>query len=66
MKQMAAEVTAGKKKNEQAKEEKSTALVYRGSLGSLGAIHHFQSRHQLLIRKLPFQRLVGELAEEEV
>ena len=66
MKQMAAEVMAGKKKNEQAKEEKSTALVYRGPLGSLGAIRHFQSRYHLLIRKLPFQRLVRELAEEEV
>ena len=66
MKQMAAEVTAGKKKNEKAKEEKSTALVYRGPLEPLGAIRHFQSCYHLLIRKLPFQRLVQELAEEEV
>ena len=66
MKQMAAEVMAGKKKNEKAKEENSTALVYRGPLGPLGAIHHFQSRYHLLIRKLPFQRLVQELDEEEV
>ena len=58
MKQMAAEVMAGKKKNEKAKGEDSTALVYRGQLGSLVAIHHFQSHHQLLIQKLPFQRLV--------
>ena len=66
MKQMAAKVTAGKKKYEKAKEENSTALVYRGLLGPLGAIRHFQSHYHLLIRKLPFQRLVWELAEEEV
>ena len=67
MKQMAAEVMAGKKKNEKAKGEDSTALVYRGQLGSLGAIRHFLSHHyELLIRKLPFQRLVREIAEDEV
>ena len=66
MKQMATEVTVGKKKNEKTKEENSTALVYRGQLGSLGAIRHFQRHYQLLIRKLPFQRLVREIAEDEV
>ena len=40
------------------------AFVYRGPHGSLGAIRHFQKGTELLICKLPFQRLVREVTQD--
>ena len=67
MKLLMAAVAVEKKKNNKAKNKvPSTDLVYRGDGGSLGAIRHFQKRTDLLIRKLPFQRLVREVAQDVI
>ena len=55
---------AGAQKNKNEEEQKSTAFTYHGDQGWQGAIRHFQKRTELLIRKLPFARLVRELTEE--
>ena len=62
---MAAEVANQTQANKKNKKE-STTLVYRGPLGTLGEIKHFQKLTQLLIRKLPFQRVVREIAQSAV
>ena len=49
------------KNNQEKKRPKTTAMCYRGSRGPLGAISHYQKSTELLIRKLPFQRLVREI-----
>ena len=41
-------------------------MVYRGKGGSFGAIRHYQKGTKLLIRKLPFTRLVREVAHKVV
>ena len=64
IKVMAAAVAAERRANNQEKE--STDLVYRGPHGALGAIRHFQKSTALLIRKLPFQRLVREVAQDVI
>ena len=46
------------KNNQDKKRPKTTAMCYCGSRGPLGAISHYQKSTELLIRKLPFQRLV--------
>ena len=61
MKLLMASIAAEKRQN-----EKATDLVYRGNGGSLGAIRHYQKRMDLLIRKLPFQRLVREVAQDVI
>ena len=67
VKQLAALVAAKKKSNnEERKKVTSTELVYRGKGGSLGAIRHYQKGTKLLIRKLPFARLVREVAQKVV
>ena len=55
-----------KNKNDEARKEapKSTALTYHGDQGWQGAIQHFQKQTELLIRKLPFARLVRELTNK--
>ena len=54
-----------KNKNDEARKEKtSTALTYHGNQGWQGAVRHFQKRTELLIRKLPFARLVREITED--
>ena len=37
---------------------------YRAGMAALNDIHHFQKNTALLIRKLPFQRLVREIAQD--
>ena len=65
MKLLMAQIAAEKQKNNEEKEKlPSTSLVYRGREGALGAIRHYQKRTDLLIRKLPFQRLVREVAQD--
>ena len=66
IKVMANNVAAHRQANNEAKE--STALVYRGTGDALGQIRHFQSHAGtgFLIRKLPFQRLVREVAQEVI
>ena len=67
VKQLAALVAAKKKSNnEERKKVSTTELVYRGKGGSLGAIRHYQKGTKLLIRKLPFARLVREVAQKIV
>ena len=67
VKQLAALVAAKKKaNNEERKKVTSTELVYKGKGGSLGAIQHFQKGTKLLIRKLPFARLVREVAQKVI
>ena len=55
---------AASQKAENDKKKKSTALVYRGKRGPLGAIRYFQKSTDLLIRKLPFARWVREVAQD--
>ena len=63
--QLMAKAGTQKNKNDEARKEKaSTALTYHGNQGWQGAVRHFQKRTELLIRKLPFARLVRELTEE--
>ena len=68
--QMMARAGAQQVQNEKAKKEvpkerkKDTVLTYHRGKGPLGAVRHFQKRTELLIRKLPFARLVRELAVE--
>ena len=55
-------VAKEKKKNDE--DKKSSALVYRGEGGILGQVRHFQRRTELLIRKLPFARVVREITKD--
>ena len=55
---------ATKKQDNNRQRKESTPLVYRGKRGALGAIKHFQRSTDLLIRKLPFQRLVREVTQD--
>ena len=58
-------VEAQKQRNEKEKKKpESTAFTYHRDLGALGEICHFQRRTELLIRKLPFARLVREITQE--
>ena len=67
MKLLMATIAAEKQDNEKAKKKAPTTdLVYRGKGGSLGAIRHYQKRTDLLIRRLPFQRLVREVAQDVI
>ena len=67
MKLLMAMIAAEKQQNENVKKKvPSTDLVYRGKGGSLGAIRHYQKRTDLLIRRLPFQRLVREVAQDVI
>ena len=67
MKLLMATIAAEKQENENAKKKvPTTDLVYRGKGGSLGAIRHYQKRTDLLIRRLPFQRLVREVAQDVI
>ena len=67
MKLLMATIAAEKQDNENAKKKTPTTdLVYRGKGGSLGAIRHYQKRTDLLIRRLPFQRLVREVAQDVI
>ena len=60
-----AKVGVQKQRNkEEKKKPESTAFTYHGDLGVLGEICHFQRRTELLIRKLPFARLVREITQE--
>ena len=54
------------KNNQDKKKPKTTAMCYRGNRGPLGAISHYQKSTELLIRKLPFQRLVREITNDVI
>ena len=54
------------KNNQEKKKPKTTAMCYCGSRGPLGAISHYQISMELLIRKLPFQRLVREITNDVI
>ena len=63
--QQMAKVGAQKQRNmEEKKKPESIAFTYHGDLGVLGEICHLQRRTELLIRKLPFTRLVREITQE--
>ena len=68
MKLMKMAATAGKKsvKNRQQEKRRSTDLCYQGKRGPLGVISWYQKCTELLILKLPFQRLVRELTEKVI
>ena len=52
------------KNNVEKKKLETTVMCYRGKRGPLGAISHYQKSTELLIRKLPFQRLVREITDD--
>ena len=54
------------KNNQEKKKPKMTAMCYCGNRGPLGAISHYQKSTELLIRKLPFQRLVREITDDVI
>ena len=67
IKELAAQVAAERRGNKEAKKKPATTdLVYRGKGGPLGAIRHYQKTCKPLIRKLPFQRLVREVAGDMI
>ena len=54
------------KSNVAKKKPQMMAMCYRGTRGPLGAISHYQKSTELLIRKLPFQRLVREITDDVI
>ena len=64
---MAAKVAKQSKKNKEDKAEKpKTSMNYTGKGGWQNEVRFHQKRTELLIRKLPFQRLVREIVQDMI